>query len=330
MLFWALVFLIPQCGIFPINTFVAEHFIYLSSISFFLLLVYILHKALRRELFILAVTGLCAFYVLLSAGRNFEWANPVVFYKNIIKYSPQSFQAHNNLGLQYELKGLNEQAIEEYRRALEIKPDLLEARSNLANLYFKLKRFTEAKNEYEVVEKNSPPEKIAEVENNIANIYEIEGFFEQAIQKYKLALKLNPGIIFVHFNLARIYYVQGKPDSAGLHILESLTEITNTAKAVDCKVIADFLKNSGRVDNAEQFYNNLGINFAKHERWEAAVSAFKRALELNPGLSDYHYNLGLAYLSMGERAEARRALRQALRIDPNHIRAKRLIIKDKL
>ena len=327
MLFWALVFFIPQCGIFPINTFIAEHFIYLSSISFFMLLAYILHKALRKQLFILAVIGLAAFYILLAAGRNFEWGNPIVFYKNIIKYSPLSFQARNNLGLQYELKGLNEKAIEEYKMALKIKPDLLEARSNLANLYFKLKRFADAKKEYEFAKKICPPEKVAGVENDIANIYEAEGLFDQAIQRYELALKLNPGIIFAHFNLARIYYAQGKPDSAGLHILESLTEITDTAKAVDCKVIADFLKNSGYVDSAEQFYNNLGINFAKHERWEAAVSAFNRALELNPDLSDYHYNLGLAYLNMGQKIKARNAFKQALRINPNHIRAKRLINK---
>ena len=330
MLFWSLVFFIPQSGIFPINSFIAEHFIYLPSISFFLLLAYILHKTLRKQLFVLSAIALLAFYILLSAGRNFEWGNPIVFYRNIIKYSPQSFQAHNNLGLQYELKGLNEQAIEEYKMALKIKPELLEAHSNLANLYFKLQRFAEARNEYRCVEKICPPEKTGEVENNIANIDEAEGLHEQAIKRYTLALKLDPRIKFAHFNLARIYYAQGKADSAGLNILESLTEITGTAKAADCMVISDFLKNAGEVESAEQFYNNLGINFVKHDRWEAAASAFNRALELNPELSGYYYNLGVAYLNMGQRARAKRALRQALMINPNYIRAKRLINKEKL
>ncbi|MDD5505645.1 MAG: tetratricopeptide repeat protein [Candidatus Omnitrophica bacterium] len=325
MFFWALVFFIPQSGIFPINTFIAEHFIYLSSISFFAFLAYILHKVLRRRLFVLAICGLSGFYILLSAGRNFEWANPVVFYRNIIKYSPGSFQAHNNLGLQYELKGLHAQAIEEYKLALEIKPGLIEARANLANLYFKLRRFSEARKEYEFVEKVCPPEKAGEVENNIANIYEAEGRVEQAIQKYKLALKLDPRIKFAHFNLARIYYGRGEHDLAGLHILESLSEITATAKAADCEVISGFLRNSAYVDSAEQFYNNLGINFARQGRWEAAVSAFNRCLELNPWFSDYYYNLGLAYLNMGQRLKAKRALSQAISIDPNHIRAKKLI-----
>jgi len=330
MLFWALVFFIPQSGIFPINSFIAEHFIYLSSISFFLLLAYVLHKTLRKKMFLLIVIGFSAFYILLSAGRNFEWGNQIVFYKNIIKYSPLSFQAHNNLGLQYELKELNEQAIEEYKMALKIKPDLLEAHSNLANLYFKLKRFAEARKEYEYVEKTCPPEKAGEVENNIANIDEAQGSHEQAIKRYTLALRLEPGIKFAHFNLARIYYAQGKPDSAGLHILESLTEITDTAKAVDCKIILDFLKNSSNVDSAEQFYNSLGINFVKQGRWEAAASAFSRTLELNPYIAGYHYNLGVAYLNMGQRVKAKRALKQALMINPNYIRAKRLISKEKL
>ena len=330
MLFWSVVFFIPQSGIFPINSSIAEHFIYLSSISFFLLLAYILYKTLRKKMFILNVICLLAFYILLSAGRNFEWSNPIVFYKNIIKHSPQSFQAHNNLGLQYELKDLNEQALEEYKIALKIKPELLEAHSNLAKLYFKLNRFAEAKKEYEYVEQACPPEKSAEVENNIANIYEAEGLHEQAVKRYKLALALNPRLKFAHFNLARIYYAQGEHDSAGLNILESLTEITDTAKAADSMVIADFLKNSGPIDSAEQFYSNLGVDFIKHGRWEAAVSGFNRALELNPTIPRYYYNLGIAYLNMGQRVEAKRALKQALSINPNYIRAKWLMSKEKM
>ena len=81
MFFWALVFFIPQSGAFPVNTFIAEHSVYLSSVSFFMLLAYVLHKVLRRQLFILAVAGFSVFFVLLSSGGNFEWANPVVFTK---------------------------------------------------------------------------------------------------------------------------------------------------------------------------------------------------------------------------------------------------------
>ncbi|MDD5476637.1 MAG: tetratricopeptide repeat protein [Candidatus Omnitrophica bacterium] len=325
MLFWSLVFFIPQSGIFPINAFVAEHFIYLSSISFFMLLAYILHKALRREIFILSTGLFCVFYILLTCGRNFEWKNPLVFYKNIIKYSPDSFQAHNNLGLEYEYRGRLDEARLEYKRALEIKPDLIEGRSNLANLYFKLKLYAPAKAEYELLEKSPLGSKAGEVQNNLGNIYEVTGNPEGAIAKYNQALKLDHSLKFTHFNLARIYFAKRDFNSAAAQIAESLGEVAGKADLARNKIIADFLKSAGYLDNGAEFYNNLGIDFAKNNYWAGAVSAFNCALELRPDFADCYYNLGLAYLNMGEKSRAKKVLKQALKINPNHIRAKRLI-----
>ena len=325
MLFWSLVFFIPQSGIFPINAFVAEHFIYLSSLSFFLLLAYIFQRVLRKELFILTVGLLTIFYIILSASRNFEWKNPLVFYKNIIQYSPDSFQAHNNLGLQYEYLGRFYESEAEYRRALEIKPDLIEAHLNLANLYFKLKLYPQSKAEYLALEKSQLGAKAGEVRNNLGNIYEVTGDLAAAITEYNQALKLDPRLKFAYFNLARIYFARGDLNLAASHILDSLGGSAPSADAVKQKIILDFLKNTNSVNDAAQFYNNLGINFARNNQKEAAISAFICALDLDPKSGDYYYNLGLVYLNLGKRAEAKSALKQALKINPNHIRAKRLI-----
>ena len=326
MLFWSVIFFIPQSGIFPINAFIAEHFIYLSSVGFYLLLAYGLHKFLRPKLFYLVVGLFCAFNILLTCGRNFEWRNPLVFYKNIIKYSPDSFQAHNNLGLQYEYLGRLNEAEFHYKRALEIKPDLIEARFNLANLYFRLKRFKEAEDEYRQLEKSPLGTKAGEVDNNLGNIYEVTGDYQRAIIKYNQALKCDAGLKFTHFNLARIYYSRRDIKSAASCILESLGDLDKTDQSKR-KTIADFLKNTCSVNNAAAFYNDLGINLAKNNYWQLAISAFNCALELDPGSSDYHYNLGFAYFSLGEKLKAKDALKQALMINSNHIRAKRLITR---
>lgn len=325
MLFWSLVFFVPQSGIFPINAFVAEHFIYLSSLSFFMLLAYILHKILRRKLFILTVGLICAFYILLVAGRNFEWRNPVVFYELIVKYSPDSFQGHNNLGLQYEYLGRFDESKSEYKRALEIKPDLIEARTNLANLYFKLKLYSQAKVEYELLENSSLGSKAGEVANNLGNLYEAMGDFDAAVKKYTEALKLDPSLKFTYFNLARIYFVKKEINLAIKQIAQSLGKISSNNDEVLDKIIGDFFKNTGGVNNAVEFYNNLGIYFAQNKLLTESVSAFNCAIELNPKSNDYYYNLALAYLNMGLKTKAKNALKQALKINPNHIRAKRLI-----
>ena len=324
MLFWALVFFIPQSGVFPINAFVAEHFIYLPAISFFLFIVCFLHRALRNKVFILVVSLLCAFYILLTSARNFEWRNPIVFYRNIIKYSPDSFQAHNNLGLQYEYLGRFDEAKLEYKRAIFIKPDLIEAHANLANLYFKLKLYDQAKAEYELLEKTDLGSKAGETQNNLGNIYEALGKPADALLNYNQALLLDPSLKFTHFNLARIYFSKGEINLAVQHISDSLG-ISEKLSPHKQAVITDFLKKTYDVNQASEFYNNLGINLAKNKLLKEALSAFNLALELNPRFADCYFNQGLAYLYLGKKSEARFALKQALKIDPNHIRAKRLI-----
>ncbi len=321
MLLWFLVFFMPQSGIFPINAFVAEHFIYLSSISFFLVLVCLLHKFLRKKLFILVVSLIASFYILLTVGRNYEWRNPIVFYRNIIKYSPDSFQAHNNLGLQYEYLGRLADAQSEYKKALTIKPDLIEARSNLANIYFKTKLYDQAIKEYQLLTKDKLGSKAGEVENNLGNIYESTGNIDLAVAKYNQALKLDPALKYTHFNLARIYFNKMNLGLAVLHIRQSLG-IKESGKD---KIILGFLNSSCPFNNASEFYNNLGINFAKNNCWPEAVSAFSCTLDLDQSSADYYYNLALAYLKMGEKNKVKQTLKQALRINPNHIRAKNLI-----
>ena len=322
---WSLIFFLPQSGLFPINAFVSEHFIYLSSIPYFLLIVFLLNKYLRPKLFIVAVAGLVIFYSLLTFSRNYDWSDPVVFYKKIILFSPSSFQAHNNLGLQYERKGMNTLALEEYKQALKIKPDLLEAHSNLANLYFKLARYAEALTEYKIVEKTAPSEKLAEVQNNIANVYEALGLYDQALAKYKLALKLDRSLSFAHFNLARIYFTKANKPEAVRQVYYSLFDQGAPVQEVYLRLISAYLNSAVSVPGAKEFYNNLGVRFAGNKLMLPAIVCFKKALQLDRDFQDAYFNLGLAAWQEGRKKEAVFALRACLRINPDHLKAKELL-----
>jgi lipoprotein NlpI len=226
LLSWLLIFLIPQSGIVPINAFVAEHFVYLSSISVFILISAILRKCLRRKLFFLVVAIFVCYYGLLTFTRNYDWKDELLFYSKILKYSPDSFQAHNNIGLQYEYRHDLSRAISEYKEALRIEPSLIEARSNLANVYFKIGKYKEAKDEYAIVEKSISGSKAGELQNNIGCIYEVEGKLDEAFSRYKKALELDPTLNFSHFNIAKIYFIKGKTAEAAQEVLSSLPEIS--------------------------------------------------------------------------------------------------------
>ncbi|MCK9572282.1 MAG: tetratricopeptide repeat protein [Candidatus Omnitrophica bacterium] len=325
LLYWSLIFFLPQSGILPINAFVSEHFIYLASIPYFLLLAFLMHKFFSKKLFILLSFGMIIFYMFLTASRNYEWSNPIVFYQKIISVSPSSFQARNNLGLEYEHKGMFKEALKEYQQALRIKPDLIEARSNLANLYFKLGRYADALKEYQAVEKNVPPKKAAELANNIANVLEAEGLYDQALAKYELALKLDPGLCFAHFNLARIYFAKADKPAASQQIYYSLFTKKLPLQDAYLKIISGCLSSSLQVPGAKEFYNNLGVRFAANNLMPQAITCFKQALKLDLDFTDAYFNLGLSALRAGNKKEAVLALRACLRKNPNHLKAKALL-----
>jgi len=118
--------------------------------------------------------------------------------------------------------------------------------------------------------------------------------------------------------------MQGNLNLAVLHIRQSLGRV----EADKDKIITDFINNTGPINNAAEFYNNLGVRFTKNNQWPEAISAFGCALELRPDSADYYYNLALVYLNIGDKIKARMLLRQVLKIDPNYSRAKSLITRD--
>ncbi|MCX5703807.1 MAG: tetratricopeptide repeat protein, partial [Candidatus Omnitrophica bacterium] len=327
LLFWSLVFLIPQSGIFPINAFVAEHFIYLPSISFFTAISYLLRKYLRKGLFIFSVAGLVIFYGSLTLSRNFEWRDPVIFYERIIRFSPDSFLAHNNLGVEYEDRGKYEKALKEFNRASEIKPGRLEAHYNLANIYYKMGRFQESEREYRIVEKIAPHDKAAEVQSNIGMLYEAQGRMDKALDRFRLALRIDSGLVFTHFNIARVYLARADYDSAAIEIAGSLTAVPADIGRDKQRlgIIANFLKEKKNISCSPTFYNDLGVKFANAGSLDEAINAFTRALDLASEYADAHFNLGLAYWKRGLRREAIREFKTTLKIDRNHLRAKRFL-----
>ena len=50
-----------------------------------------------------------------------------------------------------------------------------------------------------------------------------------------------------------------------------------------------------------------------------AIESYKQAIRLDPDYAMAHYNLGLAYNSLGMHKEAIESHKQAIRIDPDEI-----------
>lgn len=136
---WFMITLLPVSNLYPINSYMAEHWLYLPSMGLFLLAAAGLRALGRRKkverIVLSAVVGLTAFYAILTIAQNRHWRDPIAFYEWTIRYSPDSLRMHNGLALAYYNKGMTAKAIEVYTRAIEKFPKQAFLYNNLGSIY---------------------------------------------------------------------------------------------------------------------------------------------------------------------------------------------------
>jgi len=113
---WFFIALFPSSNILlTINAYMAEHWLYLPSIGFFLIgarfLVNLLENQKFKGLAITAIIGLLAFYSFLTIQQNRYWNNGINFYKKMLQYAPESSRLYNNLAKAYHDAGNNDELI---------------------------------------------------------------------------------------------------------------------------------------------------------------------------------------------------------------------------
>lgn len=82
-----------------------------------------------------------------------------------------------------------------------------------------------------------------------------------------------------------------------------------------CKVLAKKFPKEGVI------YNIQGNACAEMERFEDAISAFSKAIRVEPTYAEAHSNLGNAYQSSGEIEKAKDCFRTAIKLKPNYAEA---------
>jgi Tfp pilus assembly protein PilF len=120
---------------------------------------------------------------------------------------------------------------------------------------------------------------------------------EMAITNYREALKLDPHLAGVHFELGNVLY--NSDDEK--HKVEAEEEFK--------EAIADNPQD-------EKALLMLGVIAAKRGDWHTAVEYDRRALTLQPDDSDANMELAKAFIATNERDQARKLIERAIAIDP--------------
>jgi protein O-mannosyl-transferase len=143
---WFVLAYLPISNLVELNATVAEHWLYLPSIGFF---VFVVGCALElpRRTWKLAMATACLAVVGLSARsfvRSSDWVDPETFYLRTLLAGGTSVRMAINLATIYSQRGENARSEAILRKVLQVDPAYVTAQNNLANALWKQGKESEA------------------------------------------------------------------------------------------------------------------------------------------------------------------------------------------
>jgi len=323
---WFAILLLPQSNLYPVGAFMAEHWLYLPSIGFFVIVALLLKQLIENDrlrnigvaIFLIVAGG----YTALTMAQAAYWKDPVHFYERTLKYVKTS-RFCNNLGRIYAQQG-------DHRRAVELYEDALASGNPTAEVY------VNAGVSYGALGMNSRAEEMfvralalnprsAEAFRSAGDLYTKMGRLAEALEVYRksLAIKSDPGTLN---NMAEAYRLLGHTGQAADLYKETIAKDEQNAESYNN--LGALALQGARIDEAIELLqkaisfkndytdamNNLGTAYSMKKEYDKAIELFRKCIALRPGFASAHNNLAVAYYSQGKMDDARAAERRAIEL----------------
>lgn len=312
---WFFILLLPHLNIYPINAYMAEHWLYLASFGFFLIVALGFRKLIRLKhtkiLSIIAFIILLTGYSSLTIKQNTIWHDPFTFFRYTIKYAPKSWKLYDQLAAEYaridlidkavdtlivastliadtnagsytslgELtanSGRHDKAIELYEKAITIDPDNVTTYINLGNSYLITGNKEGAKKCYLEVIRREPLSVMGHF--NLGNTYIALGDIDNAKAEYEEVISIDPQYVNALNNLGNIYKMKGESDKAIEYYEQTISLNPDDAKG----------------------YFNLGTIYYSNKKYDKAISNLVIVTALEPRHAKAYYLLSLIYLDQNK------------------------------
>jgi serine/threonine protein kinase/Tfp pilus assembly protein PilF len=236
-------------------------------------------------------------------------------------------KAHWVLATALRDKGLLDEAVTEYRKALDLDSKLFEAHHNLGLVLAQTGRFDDAIEAYRAALAIAPRHALTHCDLGIA-LHE-KGLVDDATKEYRAAIDLDPMNAVAHYHLGNALKAQRQRDEAIKEYRAALALDPRFARAHNNLGVA--LRDKGERDEpiimnkgyrgAITSYSPYTNPYAMHTfsdkgQLDEAIREFRAALSLDPKDAQVHINLGNALKLKGQLDEAIREYRAALALNP--------------
>jgi len=254
-------------------------------------------------------------------------AEAIAMLRRVVTEDPNVIDGWFMLGTEYFKAGKYQEAIAQYSRALQLKPDYDLALINMANVYRRMGNDEAALAGYERYITVDPQN--AFVRYQIGEIYLDQGNLERAEKEYAEALKIDPKLAGAMVATGVIAFQRGqaalaeqrfkdalalKPDVRLAHFnLALLAEERGDDAAAD----AEYRTEIDKHPTAYKALFNLGRLKARKGDSAAARDLYKKATEANPEFAEGFFYLAKALLDEGTSlSDAETYARKGLVLDP--------------
>ncbi len=232
--------------------------------------------------------------------------------------------------------GLAAQAIDAYKKALEISPDSSVAMERLAEIYAKSQHIRDAVTEADQALKIDP--KNVDAHRLLARIYirslgdmgagEVQKeSLDKAIEQFQSILTLQPDDSYSALWLARLYRFENEHSQAEKVLRGILQHEPDNGQALE--QLSQLLIDEGRSDeaiallskaandsSAPEFYDLLGDAYSQQKDYAKAEEAYRKAVEQEPDEATHRHGLAQALMSQDKYREALDQYKKLSELEP--------------
>jgi tetratricopeptide (TPR) repeat protein len=212
----AFVFIVSAGSMTPLKVswMVAERYMFLGGLGIAIVLALMLENFSEKlNLFKWLLTAiLISFFGYRIFLRNINWQTNHNLWVNTCQVSPNSHNAWNNIGDDYDKLKQYENAVKGFTQSTVVKNDYADAYHNRANIFFKINRLDLARDSYLTALKYNPG--LYQSYVALIQVAMSENKVEEAFSYGNTLLKYQPNNPLVHYIFGVLYKQIGKSEEA--------------------------------------------------------------------------------------------------------------------
>lgn len=236
-IFFALAFIFvaaaPSMAPVKISWLVAERYIFLGSVGFVMFLGIIFDQIWKKNkiITITLLVILTSAYGVRVVLRNRDWQTNHSLWVNTCQVSPNSHNAWNNIGDDYDKLKQYENAIKGFRQSTIVKTNYADAYHNMANILIKINRLDLARAAYEKGLSYNP--NLFQSYLSLIQISLMEKNYDSAMKNILVLKKMQPNSVQVWFAEAVVYSQMGKKEEAKVILKQIVNQFPDHKQASD-------------------------------------------------------------------------------------------------